>query len=616
MSGFSGINQFGSLTVNGQKLRFEDFDKDKNGEISKDEYNALLKEVQLDTVELSVVDKNGDETISEDEFSLWEQKIQMQDEVNNLSGTISKDFTGKTQYLTTITTALKDYIDDFANNYKGEDISKMAEDFKAALPTKYAELKASVLENDPDTAKSNVLDEIYTELTQPAARSGETAEPLPAATAKRIAKELEAEANKFVKAYTGNNLAADLKAHLEEYMGKSDAEKLQGAAEQFKANANSLGAMIDNGADLKQLKEYATEFLTAALDSGVTIRLGGITIKTTNAITTALSKFTDGDELKAAIEDVIANLNSVTLKDSIIAEEKQKAEEAAEKAFTDIKGSEYAVNANLIDYSGIPGYFKNTQIHERGKGWSGSRDKAYAKGRELLNNESLKNQMKAQIQTMLESKGIPFDKIAAVFENVYNQSISDTLNADGMITGRGARGLSSKGHAYLNTKDCIDAFITTFNTNIAKAVDEMNASNTDFDLQDLDYTQMGNNEEGQPVDQNLVNAYNKNKSITTDQKTALQDTVNIINRMKPQLLAKAKAMCDANGVAFDNEIFTKLFNNASAAARATIKLSMGLENFKPIMNGTMNPRTIMDTLTNNFKTSFTAWVETEKTKSK
>ena len=37
MSGFSGINQFGSLYVNGQKLTFEDFDKDKNGEISQEE---------------------------------------------------------------------------------------------------------------------------------------------------------------------------------------------------------------------------------------------------------------------------------------------------------------------------------------------------------------------------------------------------------------------------------------------------------------------------------------------------------------------------------------------------------------------------------------------------
>ena len=204
MSGFSGINQFGSLTVNGQKLRFEDFDKDKNGEISKEEYDSVLKEMQLDSVELSGVDKNRDNVVSEDEFAIWEQKIQMQDAVNGMAGTISRDFAGKTQYLPNITTALKDYIEDFAKNYT-DDVSKMAEDFKTALPAKYNQLKASVLSNDPDSAKSQVLDDIYTELTTDAKSK------MPEATAKRIAKELEAEANKFLKTYKGANLYTELK---------------------------------------------------------------------------------------------------------------------------------------------------------------------------------------------------------------------------------------------------------------------------------------------------------------------------------------------------------------------------------------------------------------------
>lgn len=37
--------------------------------------------------------------------------------------------------------------------------------------------------------------------------------------------------------------------------------------------------------------------------------------------------------------------------------------------------------------------------------------------------------MKAQIESMLEAKGIPFEKIETVFENIYNQSVADTLNA-------------------------------------------------------------------------------------------------------------------------------------------------------------------------------------------
>ena len=144
--------------------------------------------------------------------------------------------------------------------------------------------------------------------------------------------------------------------------------------------------MIDNGADLTKLKEYAKEFLLAALDKGVTVKLGGTTIKTEAAITTALKKFSDGDELKAAMEEVIAELNTETLKNTLIKEEEIKAQEAADKAFTDIKGDAYKVDASLIDYSSIDGYFNNGEIYERGKGWGGSRDKAYAKGQEVLSS--------------------------------------------------------------------------------------------------------------------------------------------------------------------------------------------------------------------------------------
>lgn len=686
MSGFSGINQFGSLTTqSGQRLTFKDFDKDGDGKITQEEYDTVMNEMKLDSVELSSVDKNGDKEISEDEFAQWEQKTQMQTAVNDMAGTISKDFAGKTQYLAEVTTALKEYIEEFAASYTG-DISGMAEAFKAALPAKYEEIKSNAVSNDPDTVKSNVLDEIYTDLTAPTVDSREeSGESMPADTAKRIAKELEAEADKFIKAYKGENLQTDLKAHLEEYMNKSDAEKLKDAADAFNTGANSFGAMIDNGADLKQLKEYAKEFLLAALDKGVTVKLGGTTIKTEAAITTALKKFSDGDELKAAMEEVIAGLNTETLKNTLIKEEEIKAQEAADKAFTDIKGDAYKVDASLIDYSSIDGYFNNGEIYERGKGWGGSRDKAYAKGQEVLNNSNLKSQMKAQIESMLEAKGIPFEKIETVFENIYNQSVQDTLNAEGMITGRGARGLSKKGKAYINIKNMVDSFVNTFNTNIAKAIDEMNASDKDMDTIDLDYTQAGKDENGNPITQDGVDIstlYASGKTLTTKKKGEdyyVSLAEKMIDNMKSQLLKKAKAMCDANGVTFDNKVFDTMFNNAKsiainkgvtgvnaegasvsfggiaagtgagvaggvahaaitvAAAKAGglagsfggpagIAIGAGIG---AIVGGiaslfgsgnhsscTLDTKTLLDTLTNEFKTNYTAWVEAEAAEAK
>lgn len=686
MSGFSGINQFGSLTTqSGQRLTFKDFDKDGDGKITQEEYDTVMNEMKLDSVELSSVDKNGDKEISEDEFAQWEQKTQMQTAVNDMAGAISKDFAGKTQYLAEVTTALKEYIEEFAASYTG-DISGMAEAFKAALPAKYEEIKSNAVSNDPDTVKSNVLDEIYTDLTATKGEGRtEAGESMPAATAKRIAKELEAEADKFIKGYNGENLQTDLKAHLEEYMNKSDAEKLKDAADAFNTGANSFGAMIDNGADLKQLKEYAKEFLLAALDKGVTVKLGGTTIKTEAAITTALKKFSDGDELKAAMEEVIAGLNTETLKNTLIKEEEIKAQEAADKAFTDIKGDAYKVDASLIDYSSIDGYFNNGEIYELGKGWGGSRDKAYAKGQEVLNNSNLKSQMKAQIESMLEAKGIPFEKIETVFENIYNQSVADTLNAKGMITGRGARGLSKKGKAYINIKNMVDSFVNTFNTNIAKAIDEMNASDKDMDTIDLDYTQAGKDENGNPITQDGVDIstlYASGKTLTTKKKGEdyyVSLAEKMIDNMKSQLLKKAKAMCDANGVTFDNKVFDTMFNNAKsiainkgvtgvnaegasvsfggiaagtgagvaggvahaaitvAAAKAGglagsfggpagIAIGAGIG---AIVGGiaslfgsgnhsscTLDTKTLLDTLTNEFKTNYTAWVETEAAEAK
>ena len=164
MSGFQGINQFGSLTVNGQKLTFEDFDKDKDGKITQEEYDALLKEVELDSVELSTIDKNEDKTLSEEEFEIYEQKLLMQDAVNEMKSTISTDFSGsKSQYLQEVTVYLKDYINGYALTYVGE-VSSMAEDFKTSLPAKYEEIKQEVLKNDTSSIKSQVLDDIINEI--------------------------------------------------------------------------------------------------------------------------------------------------------------------------------------------------------------------------------------------------------------------------------------------------------------------------------------------------------------------------------------------------------------------------------------------------------------------
>ena len=71
--------RFGNLTTqSGQQIKFENFDKNNDGTITEEQYNAALKEYGLDSVELSNVDTNGDKQVSNEEFQVWEQKIKME----------------------------------------------------------------------------------------------------------------------------------------------------------------------------------------------------------------------------------------------------------------------------------------------------------------------------------------------------------------------------------------------------------------------------------------------------------------------------------------------------------------------------------------------------------
>lgn len=579
MSGFSGINQFGSLTTqNGTKVDYkyllEKYDADGNGEISKDEFNTAIKEEKLDKVELSSVNTNGDDTIDENEMGVYEQKYKMQEAVNAMSAQITKDFSGsaKSKYIAQVTLELTNYITEYANNYQG-DISGMAEDFSKELPTKYTQIKKNVLANEPSSFKSQVLDDIVNNLQTGVTTKAEGAETISDTTLIKIGKLLETEANKYIKA-NPKCTESELKAHLEAFINQTDVEKMKSAADIYKANANSFGPIVDND-ELVDLKEYAKDFLTEAVNNGVTVKLGSRNIATTNAITTALKSYTDGNILRKDMETAISGLSTVSKKDTIVTQAKTEQAEAAEKNFTNIKGSAYQINAGLLNYSKIDSrYFNGGEIYQRGKGWSGSRDKAYDEGYNILTSDNMKSQIKSQIETMLKEQGISFDKIENIFENVYNQSAQEVLNSDGMITGRGARGCSSKGKAYINVKTMIDNFVTTFNTNITKAVDEMNKSSKDMDTIDIDYSKAGKDENGNAIKdettgEDLSTLYATGKTITTRKHGAdyyVSIAEKMVDRMKSQMLKKARAMCSANGVEFDEKAFQSMFDNAKLIA--------------------------------------------------
>lgn len=568
MSGFSGINQFGSLTTqNGTKIDYkyllEKYDADGNGEISKDEFNTAIKEEKLDKVELSKVNTNGDEVIDEKEMGIYEQKYKMQEAVNAMSAQITKDFSGsaKSKYIAQVTLELTNFITEYANNYQGE-VSGMAEAFSKELPTKYTEIKKNALANEPSSFKSQVLDDMIINLQTSGNTRTEGYEAISDTALIKIGKSLETEANKYIKANPKCS-ESELKAHLEKFLNQTDADKMKSAAETYKTNANSFGPMVDND-ELVDLKEYAKDFLTEAVNNGVTVKLGSRNIATTNAITTALKSYTDGNILRKDMETAIAGLSTVSKKDTIIQEN---------MTIDELSGSNYKIDSSKIDFNVIEGYTDvqgNGTIHERGKGKSGSFEKAKDKARELLNQDALKNQYIQQITTMLESKGMKFDDIKTEFDNIWSQSIEDTLNTDGMVTGRGARGFSKKGHAYINIKDMVDKFDELFQASIKTTMNaKVQANKTgEMYLGDLDLSAI-NVEDEKGTLTNARDLYFSGKTVTTKKHGAdyyVKLAEQMIDQLKTQMMTKAKAMCAKKGVTFDEGTFNKFFNNAKKLA--------------------------------------------------
>ena len=410
-----------------------------------------------------------------------------------------------------MTPASRELIDKFAEEYTtvGKDVANMAAEFEAQLATKYDELKEEILYNTPEAQaereaaanaelKSTVLDEVLqstkNEVTTKTANKDAIMDDATAGEyVKALGAALEKVADTFIAGYTGTNLEADLKAYLQEYLNSSDRGKIADKISDWESRTSgSKWDYIDAG-ETETLKDYAKELLNAAIEQGLTVNLDGYSYTNAASLEKKIDSYTDGNVLMEAVNKFIGSLGTEFVKEAAQTKAISAAEAVEQAAFAAVKGEEYAVDATTIDYSDIPGYYESTQLHKRGKGWSGSLEAMQDEVTKLLNNESLKSQMKAQIETMLESKGISFDTVETIFENVYKQSILDTIATEGstggLITGRGARGLSKRRHAYCNIADAVNTFITTFNTNIAAAINEMNASTTDMDVQDIDWNQ-------------------------------------------------------------------------------------------------------------------------------
>lgn len=597
--------RFGNLTTqSGQKINFENFDKDGDGKINEQEYNAALAEYGLDSVELSNVDKNGDKNVSNEEFQIWEQKIKMEEALKPYQAKVTTDFIGKnSQYASDMTKALNEWIDTFADEYanSGKEIANMATEFEAALPAKYSTIKSSILSNSPDAVKSKVLDDVL-EAQVIESRANGMSEDATKIMTKQLGKSLEQAADNFIKNYKGDNLEADLKAYLNEYMGSSDAAKIGDDVSKYQEVANSFGGYIDS-AELETLKETALELLTAAVNNGVPVVLNGYKYSNANVLKTVVASYTDADKLKADMETFISSIGSTSVLEASRSAAEDTAAANEEAKFTNIKGSEYKVDPSQLDYSGIDGYYENKEYKVKGKKSQATlKERLEDQLREVINGQ-LKEQMRAQINAMLLEKGVPADKIDTIFENVFNASMNEVFDAEGVISTKNKTWFR-KGHAKCNIKDVVDKFVTTFNTKIETIINTMNASNTDFDTADIDYTVLGENY------QNYIQN-EAQKSIKVEKVKAYAEEV--INSLNATMMQKAKALCEANGVKFDMAVFTTMFNNSRGTA---ISNSVLEEKLARVRRYYFETAVLVNNFVADFTKNYSEWVAKEKKETK
>ena len=614
MTDLSGINQFGSITTqNGTKLTFKDLDLNGDGEVTEEEFKSVLESVETDSVDLSAGKGTEDKTLTDEQVLDYTIDAQIQEALNDLMGQISKDFTGANADLSSeMIAALKEFAETFKAEYIG-DTSKMVEEFNAQLPEKYEELKSEILPSTQNPVKSEVLDNILEDI-QNILSAADLSDDVTKPIIQTLGKKLETLADKFISSYTGNNMKADLRSYLQSQLTKSDSEKMTDAIENYRNVYNNLGVYIDSG-ELNTLKNAVREFLGEALDNGLILRMNGVNVASEAAIETLLKKYTDAESLNADMEALIDSLSTDTMLQSVVAEKQAEQTQKAESAFQNLTGEDVKVDTSLsgIDYSQIPGYYENATIKSRRRGVKGLAQ-AQDEARNLLET-TLKDQLKTQLTEKLEAKGVPFEKMETVFETAFNQACS---NAVGNCVNPRSNFFFNFSKSTYNVQDLVNTFTTQFNEIISTTIDEMNASNTDMDIQDIDYTQAITDDNGN-VNPLLQDALETGTTLATrvsrrnaDQYEELAN--DMINKLKSTMLAKSMAMCEANGIEFDNEAFNNVFSNAQtiAVTGSTSETNIGWFGLRRTI--TFNPQNCLNTFTETFQSNYTSWIESEEQK--
>jgi len=571
---------FGNLT-GVSKFKLREADTDNNGEVSRLEYDVYMQGKGDDVVDFKSVDINNDGVITESELKTVQQRQELQEILNGYAEKISKDFTGGyASAQQNVVKGLKEFLLDYVKTADKIDAS----DFKSKLAAKYEELKKENIENVPKQIKNNVLDRLFDIIKTNAMGMGKT-EAEAEAVAKALVATLETVADEYLKKFDGDNLEEGLFEKLSNIVFTSEHGKMEEAIATYSAVQSSLGSYSEKEA-LSILKTAAKSLLMSAVEQGIYVKIAGKLIATEAAVNEVLLMFQDAQALSNAINSAIQSLsNSSKFQEALkTADGQQYLDDSS--SIKNLQGSSLKVNPDELDLSGISGYSNNDEVEFKDGNWflsNSTRAGAAGKCEEEIKDtidKHLKEQLIAKLKQQLQSYGIPFEKVESIFDNAYNGAIAEACD---VCISTKHKTWFTRAKAWYNVRDVIDKFLELYNTKIESAITEMNASDTDFDTVDLNMKGIGKDDNGDDItvetgadsEMSLQKAYEAGVTLRMDNRGAdyYKDcAIQMLKNLRNQMLVKAKAMCLANNVEFDESVFNNMYNTqADIAVNDAIK---------------------------------------------
>lgn len=237
----------------------------------------------------------------------------------------------------------------------------------------------------------------------------------------------------------------------------------------------------------------------------------------------------------------------------------------------------------------------------------------------LLTLPEVRTQVKGFVKEFLESKNIPFEGLQNVFENIYSETlnsvVSDSKNFKFDVDNLHWGGRGQTAEASYNPTNLIGKFISQFCTKLSDVIKGIQKSDSNIDCYYMDYNAIATDENGS-VDEKLLKTLKNGDSIeletplyTLEARNAFLEKVQLmIDKMRNQLIVKAKASAKRQGCEFDIAAFDTAFNSAKTSMTTIKSISArGLTNAvntKLVSENSYNPRNIITAFLQEFNKSY------------